>query len=638
MRPYAIILALSLLTGCLSPVTPQTTPEIPAVHGRVTFTPTYGVQAGIADEIALAATVSLINVESGATEVTTLTDAQGKFSLTFPKTFVVTKDKPYYLEAVKGLKDLGPSNRVGADAARVRTILTWSSGNWKSISAGGITVNPSTTALSAIANLRALSTTSATALIDALRVGLPEPDPAPPSPDSFNTGAPHGVSSQEFHTVRSLVSELLKQDLDPLAHLSYYAGVYSQASGEAWQVNHFMQGTKDNLAVAVGGHVQLGYAIPPAPVPGSMNEEVSFAAQGVAPNAAGVVATDGTHLYVKSWNGYAVTNGQSQVFKKIGTGFNGTVQGQNYGTIATETVTSLGALVWNGKLFNPTLVNNQLERIDLQTGVMDTMTLAAPWLTRQNASPTGGSAAQLTTDGTMLYSLSFGNYASGNGVFDVRVLDPADDFSLVRDIRLSTATGSYYADGVVSDGIYVFPIEWSPGAPTGPKLRRYRLSDGQLEQEWTFSQLPHTGTVYNAAARDPISGQYDWVNNKFWVGNLTNEIVHRIKGGTFQAAGSFVSPPYDTGKPARYSLLRWGGDVPAGTSVKFQIRSADTQAGLSAVAWYGPTGTGDFYTTSGQAINAIHSGKRWVQVRATLATTDTATKTPRLRWFKVDYR
>ncbi len=33
-------------------------------------------------------------------------------------------------------------------------------------------------------------------------------------------------------------------------------------------------------------------------------------------------------------------------------------------------------------------------------------------------------------------------------------------------------------------------------------------------------------------------------------------------------------------------------------------------------AWYGPTGTGDNYTTSGTAINSVHDGDRWIQYKA----------------------
>ena len=637
----SLILALGLLTGCLSPVVPQAGAGIPAVVGRAAFVPAYRTQASLANEIALAATVSLIHVESGSTVATTLTDPEGQFVLTFPKTFTPLDNRPYYLEAVKGLKGQGSSsNHVGSDAARVRTILTWTDGNWKSITKGGITVNASTTALSAIASLRALSGTAAAALVDTLTVGTPEANPAPPTPDSFTTAAPHGVTSQEFHTVRSLVSDLLEKDFDPLGHLSYHAGTYAPATGEAWQVSHFQRGSKDNLAVAEAGYVQLGYAIPPAPIPSSSNEEAYFKAQGMANDGTGVVATDGKHLFVKAWTDYANTTAQSQVFKKIGTGYNGTLQGQNYGTLGVATAFSLTAIFWNGMLYNPGSLNDQLQRIDPQTGAMDTMTMAAPYLNRYTGATTGGGAL-FTTDGTRAYSLTFGDYVSGNGVFQVRVLDPADGFAQVRDVTLSTATGSYYVDGVLTDGIYVFPIEWNPATPAIPdrlaRMRRYRLSDGHLEQEWTFKQS-YTAKTYVANDNDAISGQYDWINNKFWVGDLTSDGIHRIKGGTFQAAGSFVSLPHDAGKPSRFRALQWGGDVPAGTSIKFQIRSADTQAGLSTVAWYGPTGTGDFYTTSSQALNPIHSGKRWIQVRATLATTDTATKTPRLRWFKVQYQ
>jgi alpha-tubulin suppressor-like RCC1 family protein len=72
-------------------------------------------------------------------------------------------------------------------------------------------------------------------------------------------------------------------------------------------------------------------------------------------------------------------------------------------------------------------------------------------------------------------------------------------------------------------------------------------------------------------------------------------------------------------------------------TLRFQIRSADTEGNLSSATWYGPTGVGDYYTSSGQAINAVHDGDRWYQYRVLLDTTDTSL-TPSVDSVSVNYQ
>ena len=119
-------------------------------------------------------------------------------------------------------------------------------------------------------------------------------------------------------------------------------------------------------------------------------------------------------------------------------------------------------------------------------------------------------------------------------------------------------------------------------------------------------------------------------------GSNDRQISYRTVPGVFLSSGNLESSAFDTGAPSTFTTLTWNATTPASTSVKFQIRSASTQVGLSSATWYGPTGSGDFYTTSGTAINGIHNGGRWVQYRVTLDTSDTS-KTPTLHDLRIDY-
>ena len=79
--------------------------------------------------------------------------------------------------------------------------------------------------------------------------------------------------------------------------------------------------------------------------------------------------------------------------------------------------------------------------------------------------------------------------------------------------------------------------------------------------------------------------------------------------------GSFASVPLET-EGAYYTLLSWDADTPAGTSLKFQLRSAASEEELENAQWYGPVGTDDYYAASGAAISTIHNGQHWVQYKA----------------------
>jgi len=106
---------------------------------------------------------------------------------------------------------------------------------------------------------------------------------------------------------------------------------------------------------------------------------------------------------------------------------------------------------------------------------------------------------------------------------------------------------------------------------------------------------------------------------------------------TYLSPGSFISSAIDTGQVSPdYTTFDWNATVPSGTEIKFRLRTADTEGGLSSATWYGPTGTGDYYTSSGQSINSTIDGKRYIQYQAYLSTTDN-TKTPTLNDITINF-
>jgi len=110
-----------------------------------------------------------------------------------------------------------------------------------------------------------------------------------------------------------------------------------------------------------------------------------------------------------------------------------------------------------------------------------------------------------------------------------------------------------------------------------------------------------------------------------------------VNFSTYYSSGDLTSSAYDTGYDLYWNWLNiyFTVNEPSGTDIKFQIRTASTEAGLSSATWYGPTSTTDYYQISGTAINPVHDGDRWIQYKAYFS--DTGTSTPTLSDVSITY-
>ena len=91
-------------------------------------------------------------------------------------------------------------------------------------------------------------------------------------------------------------------------------------------------------------------------------------------------------------------------------------------------------------------------------------------------------------------------------------------------------------------------------------------------------------------------------------------------------SGSMISQKHDFGGQIESGILSWSAlNQGTATSVKFQIKSANTSAGLDDVDFVGPDNTaGSYYENSGDAISAFHTGSRWMQYKVCLETFNSA--------------
>lgn len=106
------------------------------------------------------------------------------------------------------------------------------------------------------------------------------------------------------------------------------------------------------------------------------------------------------------------------------------------------------------------------------------------------------------------------------------------------------------------------------------------------------------------------------VNNKGLVINGTTVV------GTSDL-GNYVSTPFDTGSSdPRYNYLKWDAATVAGSTVRLQIKTADSEAGLADATWVGSDGTdATYYENSGMQIVVSPSatGTRYIQFKIQIA-------------------
>ncbi|MFQ5997027.1 MAG: hypothetical protein ACE5KP_05320 [Dehalococcoidales bacterium] len=116
------------------------------------------------------------------------------------------------------------------------------------------------------------------------------------------------------------------------------------------------------------------------------------------------------------------------------------------------------------------------------------------------------------------------------------------------------------------------------------------------------------------------SGPNFYYNMEFTSDGIDTPVLDEIRVyfSTYYASGDLTSSTYDGGDYGNWDweTIYFTINEPSGTNIQFQLRSAATEGGLSSATWYGPTGTTDYYTTSGTAINSVHDGDRWIQYKA----------------------
>ena len=262
------------------------------------------------------------------------------------------------------------------------------------------------------------------------------------------------------------------------------------------------------------------------------NAEVSFAANGVLGTA--TLCTDGTYLYVKRFYSSQDLYPGTDVFQRIGTGFNGTVAGQNYGVLAQVPVGGISATYHSdGFVYAEHRQSHSVIRISTATGNVDTVAVPDGLLDLARGL-TFNDHALITSDGTYIYNVSSGVNGLRRAGWAVRVFDPANGWRLVREFVVdptSTGFGYLFTDGVIADGRFLYLIEFGTGLTH--RVRVVDAQTGAFVEEFESDQ----------ATTDILGGQYDWTNNRVWLGQLNGPRIYQYLGRSLPESGTLTSVP-----------------------------------------------------------------------------------------------
>jgi len=224
---FLVTLLLALVQPACTRVVPVAGVPAPASHtgrleGEIRFGGARSTQAYGVRDVAVAATVSIIDMTTSETIATTLTDASARFNFAADVTGKLAVETPYILEAIKGLS----ANRPGVAAVRVRTVFLKATTGFYSMSQNGITITPGTTAASIIASFEGMD---GRLLIDLF------------ADDGFNlillAKDAIGMTQTKFDLVDGLARQAMSEDRDPVEAIIRDAGVYKLKGGAASAVN-----------------------------------------------------------------------------------------------------------------------------------------------------------------------------------------------------------------------------------------------------------------------------------------------------------------------------------------------------------------------------------------------------------------
>ena len=241
--------------------------------------------------------------------------------------------------------------------------------------------------------------------------------------------------------------------------------------------------------------------------------------------------TDGTYLYFGHLSYYR--DGRKSKIYKVGTGFNGTIKAELYGSIGDLEVDIKNQIFYHsdGYLYAATGDNSTLLRINIENGDTNRIVIPGGLIPTEDGLLKNG-GFYLTSDGNHVYNLSAG-YGEYRNKYVLRTLDPASGWNRVgEDLVFDGSSFVGFTGFFVTNGYVQTYEQYINGY-----IRKYRLSDGFYEEEY----LPFLDN------KKVYSWTYDWYNNLLY-GGLFNPVAinydfgfYKFVGNYKEAAGSFTT-------------------------------------------------------------------------------------------------
>ena len=118
--------------------------------------------------------------------------------------------------------------------------------------------------------------------------------------------------------------------------------------------------------------------------------------------------------------------------------------------------------------------------------------------------------------------------------------------------------------------------------------------------------------------------------------DVAGESQLSLSGG-FATSGTFTSAAINLNNEVGLYSLSLGLTEPSNTSIKLELRTASSEIGLDSASWFGPSGSGIYFSDSSYSLDPSISLSSYVQYRATLETSNSSV-TPSLGLIELDYQ
>jgi hypothetical protein len=272
---------------------------------------------------------------------------------------------------------------------------------------------------------------------------------------------------------------------------------------------------------------------PPRPSNDRFLEDIFFDTTAIGKLGLTTITTDGTYLYFANMWYFQLSDnvaGKTRIYK-VGTGNNGTEKGKFYGIFSDfyDRISNQMFYHGDGGIYIITGSPYDVKRIDVLSEEIEDIHIPTGFL-RWDDSKIADGSFYVTSDGYYVYNISSKD-TLGSSRYILRILDPQDNWRLVKPDMLLTGTTYPGFSGFFAAEGYIYPYEYYYNG----FMRKIRISDGVFEDEWL------TRTPFQSY----YAWTYDWINDRVYASTYRSSGYKRkfskFAGKYFNAKGSITT-------------------------------------------------------------------------------------------------